>query len=148
MNLKFDYNSCIEKGLLKKIPPSKQKAEASIKTAHRWLEESKKNFDTESYNSCLLSSYLAMFHAARSILWRDGYREKSHACIARYLDYNYVRKGLLDNKWVNLLDFYRDMRHNDSYSVEFHITNEECNDALNAAKNFVNILEKLLNSTS
>lgn len=105
----FDFESCIKEGLLRSIPPSKEKAEGSLKAALQWLEEAEKDLRGEAYNSSVLSSYLAMFHSARALLYFDGYREKSHFCIARYLEEKYVRKRLLESKWVELLDHYRDL---------------------------------------
>ena len=35
----FNYNDCIKEGLLRKIPPSKEKALQSFKKAHEWLKE-------------------------------------------------------------------------------------------------------------
>jgi uncharacterized protein (UPF0332 family) len=142
--LKFDYVECLRKGLLRKIPKSTSKAEQSIKTAYKWLEEAEKNLQNESFNSCLLSSYLAMFHSARAILWFDGFREKSHACIGRYLEAVYVKRGLLKQKYVDMFDHYRDLRHTDSYSVSFYATKEECEGALGTAKEFVDALNRLL----
>ena len=142
--LKFDYAECLRKGLLIKIPKSSKKAEQSIKTADKWLEEAEKNLQNESFNSCLLGSYLAMFHSARAILWFDGFREKSHACIGRYLQAIYVKKGLLEQKWVDMFDHYRDLRHTDSYSVSFYATKEECEGALDVANDFVKVLSNLL----
>jgi len=75
--------------------------------------------------SCVLVSYLAIFHAARAILFADGFREKSHFAVARYLESRYVDKGLLEEKWVKLLDHYREMRHQDQYSTSFFTTEEE-----------------------
>ena len=83
--MSFDYNDCIKENLLRKIPPSKNKASQSLKKAKEWLSESEKSLKGDASGSSILASYMAMFHAARSILFFDGYREKSHACIARYL---------------------------------------------------------------
>ena len=58
----FKYKECIEKGLLRKIPPSKDKSLRSIKKAERWLEEAEKTFKTDSLNSSVLASYMVMFH--------------------------------------------------------------------------------------
>ncbi|MCP2520901.1 hypothetical protein NLD30_10735 [SCandidatus Aminicenantes bacterium Aminicenantia_JdfR_composite] len=46
--MKFDFNECLKKGLLRKIPESGVKAENSIKTAYKWLQEAQKNFKSES----------------------------------------------------------------------------------------------------
>jgi uncharacterized protein (UPF0332 family) len=100
----FDYSDCIKENLLRKIPPSKDKAHQSIKKSKEWLSESEKSLNGGAAGSSILSSYMSMFHAARSILFLDGYREKSHACIARYLEEKYVKVKKLDIKWVELLD--------------------------------------------
>ncbi|MBU4501226.1 MAG: HEPN domain-containing protein, partial [Nanoarchaeota archaeon] len=95
-NLKqYNYYDCIRGKLLRKIPSSKEKAEGSIKTARKWLEEAEKNLKGKAFNSSVISSYLAMFHSSRAILFFDGFREKSHYCIARYLEEKYVKKKLL-----------------------------------------------------
>ena len=130
--------------MLRKIPPSKEKARNSVETALKWLEEAKKNLNSEAFNSSVLSSYLAMFHSARALLFSDGFREKSHYCIARYLEEKYVKKKLLESKWVNLLDHYRELRHNDQYSITFFTTRDEAEKALKTAKEFVERMRKLL----
>lgn len=62
-NLKFDYNECLRLGLLKKIPPSKDKAINSLKAADKWLVETENSIKGKSFNSALISSYLAMFQS-------------------------------------------------------------------------------------
>jgi len=91
-----------------------------------------------------MASYLALFHSARAILFYDGFREKSHFCVARYLEEKYVKKGLLEIVWVELLDHYRELRHDDQYSTSFFATEEESKKALEKAKEFIERMEKLL----
>lgn len=147
-NLKFDYNECLRLGLLKRTPPSKDKALNSLKAAEKWLTETKNNISGKSFNSALISSYLAMFHASRAILFADGLREKSHACLARYLEDVYVKKGLLEIKWVELLDHYREMRHNNQYSFGFVVTEKEIKEIFENAKEFVNRLKDIAEQQS
>jgi len=128
----------LELGLIRRIPKSKEKAEESIKTAKVWLKEAENNFKNRSLRSCVLVSYLAMFHAARAILFADGFREKSHFAMARYLE----------DKWVKLLDYYREMRHGDQYSTSFFVTEKEVQSALESARSFVERMRKLLYSKS
>jgi uncharacterized protein (UPF0332 family) len=94
-------------------------------------------------NSCLLSCYLVMFHSARAILLWDGFREKSHACIGRYLEEKYVKKGLLEQNFVNLLDHHRELRHQDQYSTNFFAVEEDCKKALETVKLFLSEMEKI-----
>jgi len=85
----FNYDDCIKENLLRKIPSSKDKAVQSLKKAHEWLKDSENSLKGEAFGSAILASYNAMFHSARSILFFDGFREKSHACVARYLEEKY-----------------------------------------------------------
>ena len=148
MRILFDYNDCLKKGLIRKIVPSEEKARQSLNTAFKWLEETEKNFSSGALKSSLLSAYLAMFHSARSILYYDGYREKSHACIARYLETNYVRKGHLEQKWVELLDHFREIRHSDQYSFNFFTSTEEAEDTIDKSKMFVTRMQCILDEKS
>ncbi len=140
----FDFEDCMRKGLLRNIPPSKEKAESSLKAAERWLEEATQGFGIKTFNSSVLSSYLTMFHAARAILFMDGFREKSHYCIARYLEEKYAKKKLLDKKWIELLDYYRELRHNSQYDTNFFASGKEAENALKIAKEFLEAIKPLI----
>ncbi|MCG2707965.1 MAG: HEPN domain-containing protein [Candidatus Omnitrophica bacterium] len=132
----FNYNSCIKEGLLRKIPPSKDKADQSLKKAREWLIDAQNSLNAKAFNPSIIASYMAMFHSARCILFFDGFREKSHACVARYLEEKYVKLGKLDKKWVELLDYCRQIRHNDQYDLSFFSTQEDTENALKSAKDF------------
>jgi uncharacterized protein (UPF0332 family) len=140
------FEDCREKGLLKKLPPSEDNATRSINKAESWLKEAEKSFQGEAYDSSVLASYLAMFHSARAILFFDGYREKSHACVARYLEEHYVSKKKLEKKWVELLDHHREIRHNDQYDLSFYSSDEEAKEALESAGQFLQRIKHLFNA--
>ena len=142
----FNYNDCMREGLLRKIPPSKDKATQSLKKAREWLKEAENSLKGDAFNSSILASYMVMFHAARTILFLDGFREKSHACVARYLEEKYVKTGKLDKKWMELLDHSREIRHNDQYNLSFFSTKEEAETALKSANDFFVAMETLFKS--
>jgi len=134
----------MREGLLRPIPPSKAKAEGSMADSLRWLSEAERNMGVESFRTSVMASYMAMFHAARSILFIDGLREKSHYCIARYIEDKYVRKGRLESKWIEILDHQRETRHNSQYDTGFSASLDDAEDALETAKSFVNRMQILL----
>jgi uncharacterized protein (UPF0332 family) len=142
----FSYNDCISEGLLRKIPPSREKAFRSIEKSERWLKEAEKTLKSEAFDSSVLASYMVMFHSARAILFFDGFREKSHACVARYLEEKYVKTKKLKKKWVDLLDHHREIRHNDQYDLSFFSTDEEAEQAVKSASEFLSKMRELLNS--
>jgi uncharacterized protein (UPF0332 family) len=83
-----------------------------------------------------------MFHSARGMLFGDGFREKSHFAVARYLQERYVKKNLLEEEWVELLDHYRETRHDDQYSTSFFATQDDAGKALHSAIEFVKRIKK------
>lgn len=141
---RFELRDCIDQGLIRPVPPSAEKAAGSIKAADRWLEEAEKGMRSEAYGSSVIASYMAMFHSSRAILLRDGYREKSHYCIARYLEEKYAKKGLMEKKWIELLDHSRELRHESQYDVSFFATKEDAESALQTAKAFVERMKALI----
>jgi len=139
-----EYEKCIQKGLLRKILPSAEKAVKSIKKAEEWLAEALDNYENENFPSCTISAYLAMFHAARALLLKDGFREKSHFCIARYLEEKYAKTGKLEMTWIDILDRSRELRHDDQYDLDFSASQEDANEILENAKRFLERMKKLI----
>jgi len=139
-----ELDNCLKQGLIRKAIPSKEKAAKSIDKARKWLDEAKKNRKFELFDSCLVSAYSAMFHAARSLLFRDGFREKSHYCLARYLEEKYVDPGKLERTVVDLLDRFRELRHEDLYELDFSAIEEDADEAIQNAETVITSIAKLL----
>ncbi len=139
----YNVSKLLEEGLIRKIPPSRDKAKESIRTAESWLKEAKNNLSSNALRSCIISSYLAMFHSARAILFADGFREKSHFAVARYLEDRYKNNGKLEEKWIALLDHFRETRHDDQYSTTFLVSEDDAESSLESAREFVERMKEL-----
>lgn len=134
---------CFRKGLLRRVEPSLTKSKYSITEAREWLSEAMKNKASEAYKSAISSLYLAIFHSARAVLFRDGVREKSHYCVGVYLE-KYVDEGVLEEDWVLIFDRIRSIRHTDQYSFQTHPSKEEVDSGIDIAGKFVDRMEKVL----
>ena len=135
----MNLDECFEKNLLKKARPSKRKMESSLKTAKHHLENAKKVFKMEIYDLAFISSYNAMFHSARAVLFNDGIIERSHVCIVEYLR----NKKMFPQRHVNLLDMYRVKRHATQYGLEVSIRKKEAKMSIENAEEFIHAVEKL-----
>ncbi len=127
---------CFQKGLLKKTSPDTENAARSLKLSMNNIEDATANLSIQRYRVVAISSYSAMFHAARAILFRDGIKERSHECIPVYLKEKYPE---LETQ-ANVLDSYRRFRHDAIYGLEFVMDEQDARAALNSAKDF---LEKI-----
>lgn len=143
VKLLIDFDECLRLGLLRRIPASEEKAKNILEKANNMLTEAKSNFRNRNINSAVIMSYIAILNAGRAVLFRDGFREKSHACIARYLGEKYVKKGKLAEKYVLLLDRFRTSRHATQYDATYYPTKDEAEQILAFADDFIGQVEKL-----
>lgn len=146
MNHLNELENCFNRRLLRNVEPSNEKSKLSIKQAKEWLNESEKNLENDAYKSAHISTYLALFHSARAILFRDGIREKSHYCIGIYLE-KYVNSGDLEEEYVMLFDRMRSARNTDQYSFEVAPSKEEVESGIKSANRFINRMDQLLDET-
>jgi len=142
----LNIEDCFEKNLLRKTDPSDAKANRSLEQARVWVDEAKHTLEAGAYRSGLMAVYMGYFHAARTVLFRDGLREKSHICIELYLE-DYVRRGRLEEEWTLLFHRLRSARHLDQYSFGAPPTEDEVEYAIANAEAFIDRIERLLRET-
>ncbi len=136
------FRNCLDMGLLRRIPPSTEKAKQSLEKARELLGEAKGNLMEERYNTVVIISYLSIFNAARSLLFKDGFRERSHACVARYLEEKYKKE--IPKTMIRILDRYRTSRHNTQYDVAYYSSKDEAEGILKFSKEFIERVENIL----
>jgi len=141
---KLTFTTCIEKGLLEQVLPSQQKAERSIAYAEGILEEARATLAHKHLHATIALAYQAAFHAARALLEADGWREKSHACVARYLEEKHVKAGRLEQAIPALLDRMRDIRHSNQYNTDFIATEAEAAQMVKSAANIIAAIKKVI----
>ena len=138
----IDFQECLKKGLLRKTTPSKEQALLSLEKAEMALEDAKANLEEKRYDSCTLIAYAAILNAARSILFNDGYREKSHMCTVRYLEAKHLDKFGMET--IKLFDGYRETRHEVQYSPAFRADKRQAESIVKFAENFLEQAEGII----
>lgn len=123
-------SDCFKEGLLKRIPPSIEKAKRSLQIAGSFIKKATKNSDDGNYDIAIVVAYTAMFHALRSLLFKDGVKERSHVCLISYVRDNYKELESIAND----VDSYRKFRHMTLYGLDDVATKEEALNAINVAK--------------
>ena len=135
-------NECIKRGLIRKIAASREKAKQSIEKAKELLQEANQNLENELTNSAVIVSYLSIFHAARALLFKDGFREKSHECIVRYIEEKYG--GKISQKQIELLEKFKDERMHTQYDVSYSPSEEDAEKMAEFAAEFIETIEQLI----
>jgi uncharacterized protein (UPF0332 family) len=137
---------CISKGLIEKTLPSQKRAELSLGYAMDILEEAKATLNHKHLHAAIALSYQAAFHASRSLLDADGWREKSHVCVARYLEERYVKHGKLEKSVPAMLERMRGIRHNNQYNPSFIATEADASEMIKSASSIVIAIRNIIKS--
>ena len=132
---------CFSKGLIERFPQGPSLVEESLKKARELLDEAERNLGVGSFNSVVLLSYSSAFLALRALMFRDGYREKSHGCLSEYIrsKHREIPEHLIDQ-----FDHFRHARHGTPYDVGYFTTEEDCREALEFAKEVVDLVEEVV----
>ncbi len=133
--------------MLRRVAPSVEKANESLNLAASYLDEARQVAGLGARRISLTGAYMAWFHAARAVLFRDGIREKSHYCIELYLNY-YAQSGDLEEEWVLMFSRMRTQRHESQYSFGPAPTAAEVLAAVEHAGQFIERIRRLLAETS
>jgi len=131
---------CFREGLLKRTQPDMENALRSLELAMSNIKDAVENLAIHRYRVVAISSYTAMFHAARAILFKDGIKERSHVCIPIYLKEKYPELETL----ANILDAYRRFRHNAIYGLDFAMDEDDAREALDSAKEFLERVRSII----
>lgn len=139
-----EVERCFKEGLLQKRNPNNDLAKKSLKQARSFLSDAEKLIGLKMTRMAIIALYNAFFHIARALLFKDGIKEKSHYCVARYVESEYVLKDRLDKKFILVLDSLRDLRHTTQYSLDIIETNEDMNEIYTISLKFISEVEKLV----
>lgn len=140
----IELSDCFEKNLLKNTSPSTGLARKSLKQAESFLEDADDLVKISKERMAIIALYNAFFHTARALLFKDGIKERSHFCIARYIDEKYTDKKLLDDSFINYLDVLRDARHETQYSLEIGMIDIDLVAAIGICKEFMKAVDRLI----
>jgi len=136
---------CFASRKLRRIRPDRLKAQKSLDAAAAKLERAKALLDDGHNDAALLYAYSCMFGAGRAILYKDGIQEKSHYCLAKYLEEEYAKRGKIDPETITLLNTFREERHAIMYGFEeVEVRDEEAREAISAAEKFIQRARRLI----
>lgn len=136
-------DDCFADGKLQTVEPSYEKACQSIALARAYLDEARQSGAIGTTRLAMNGLYFAWFHAGRSVLFRDGIREKSHYCLEQYLG-TYVSAGRLDARWLSLFGRMRKKRESSQYSFSPAPLPDEIESVIKLTEEFIDRMEEIV----
>lgn len=138
----MNVEECLRRRLLRKIAPSDEKTLSSIKISEIKLDESRRLFVSDFFNSAVISAYTSMFHASRALLYKNGIQEKSHYAVYVYLKEKYSNKIPLS--LINSFFNYQNKRHYILYGFSENVKKDEAEAMIFDAEEFLNKIKGIL----
>ena len=136
-------DDCFKKRLLREDRRDIIKSKKALEMADLKIARAKELLESGFYEESIVSSYTAMFHSARALLFKDGIIERSHACVIAYLAKHYGKS--LGHHLINWLDTYRLERHESFYGMDsLEVDGSEADDALKKAERFLQSVRTII----
>jgi len=137
-----EFERCIKERRIIKIKPSNEMIQKELDSAEYDLERAINSPEEEDFKWAAVQSYYSMFHAAKALVLKKGYREKSHFCLVIALRELYVNEDTLNTEMVENLELCMHLRHEADYGLTYH--QESAETAIKYAEEFLNNTSKLL----
>jgi uncharacterized protein (UPF0332 family) len=115
---------------LKDIEILSAKAQTFLRTAERVMSDG-------DYDSCASRSYYAMFLMAEAALLTKGLRSSSHKGVIRLFGEHFVKPSVLEGHMGRTLNYAYDARIVGDYGVTRSVAQDEAEELLDAAQDFV-----------
>ena len=125
-----------------KIKASRDMIQKELKGAEYDLASAQDSLQDKDYKWSSVQSYYSMFHAAKALVLKKGYREKSHYCLLIALKELYVKPRELDLECVENFEMSMDIRHEADYALVYEEESAEL--AYENARRFLNKTRKIL----
>ncbi|MEO0185354.1 MAG: HEPN domain-containing protein [candidate division WOR-3 bacterium] len=138
-----EFQNCLDDGKLKPFKATDKMIRKELDAAAYDLERARQSLKAGDAKWATIQGYYAMFHCARALIFRKGYREKSHRCLLIALQELLVNKREMPSKHLDNLRTAMDLREDADYGYIY--AKESAQDILDNATSFYNFALKFLN---
>lgn len=114
-----DFEKCLKERRILKIDASNEMIKKEIEGAKYDLSSAEESLNDEDYKWASVQAYYSMFHAAKALVLKKGYREKSHYCLLIALRELYVKSKELNAEFAENFEIGMDIRHEADYALTF-----------------------------
>ncbi len=138
----YDLKEALEKKKIISFPAGPSLISKELEAAKEDLFDAKDLFSRERFKSATTLAYYTIFHTARALLFKKGYREKSHIQLGFAIKAFYVDKELLPQEYYDNFIQALDFRELADYKIKFSKEGAQRN--IQAAEEAIKLTEDLL----
>lgn len=130
-----EFEQCLENKKIISFARGKNLVKKELLVAKSDLSDAKAGYENERYKWSTIQGYYAMFHAARALIYSQGYREKSHYCLAVALRALFADEGKMDAQLVR--DFFSAMNLREAADYEADFSQSGAKAVITSAEKFI-----------
>jgi len=118
--VKYQFDECLERGKIVKIPIDPALVEKELREAEADLAAAEQSLLDLQEKWAIIQAYYSIFHSLRSQVFGKGYREKSHRCLKYAVEALLVDQGVLDPVVLEHFSFAMDLREGADYGCIYN----------------------------
>lgn len=130
-----EFKQCLENKKIVSFAKGKNLVKKELAVAKSDLTDAKAGYENGRYKWSTIQAYYAMFHAARALVYSQGYREKSHYCLAVALGALFVDGGTMEAQSVR--DFLNAMNLREAADYEANFSQSGAKAVIASAERFI-----------
>jgi uncharacterized protein (UPF0332 family) len=112
--------------------------------ARTFLRSAERDLSAGDYDPCASRCYYAMFTIAEAVLLTKGLTASSHKGVIGLFGEHFAKTGILESHMGRTLNYAYKKRIIGDYGVSVSVAQEEAEDLLNAAQDFVRKVQDYL----
>ena len=130
-----NFRRCLEQNKIYLAEGIEKLARKELVAAQKDLSAAGQLIEDANYKWSTTMAYYAMFHAARSLLYSEGYKERSHYCLLVAIDTLFVDSKKLSRSSLEIFQKARRLREAADYQLEY--SEESAQMVIKGAKKFI-----------
>lgn len=139
----MDLDELLKNGDLKQIRAGPAEIKKELAEAEKDLKNAGRSASDGNWKWAIIQAYYSMFHAARAVLLKNGYRERSHYAVVVFLEYLHKTKKL-ESYFIDDFRAAKFAREEADYASNY--SGERAEQVISTAGEFITRMKKLLHS--
>ncbi|MDI6791490.1 MAG: HEPN domain-containing protein [bacterium] len=124
--------------------PTKKLIEGYLEKSKGKLKVAEKLLADGFYDDAISRAYYAVFHAAQAALLIEGAKAETHKGVVMLFGLLLVKTGKIDRKYGKFLSNLKDDRETGDYEVLSWMDEEDAQNAVTEAEEFIKIVERFI----
>ena len=133
----------LDEGKITRFHASLEMVEKEVKAASDDLKTAEESLARGDIKWATVQGYYAFFHAVKALVYRGGYREKSHRALLTALEVLYIKDRRVQRRHLDALRNAMNLRESADYGMTY--SQDGAKAIVSDAKKFLEVVDAILN---